>query len=138
MKTETPPHNEDLESTIAGILATQPELELVILFGSAVTSHTRVDSDIDLAVDAGHCLSANEKMTLISVLAEGIGRPVDLIDLRSVGEPLLGQILRHGKRIMGSDECYANLIRRHVFDEADFMPYRNRILTERRHAWIGK
>jgi len=25
-----------------------------------------------------------------------------------------------------------------VFDVADFLPYRNRILSERRLAWIGK
>ena len=60
----------------------------------------------------------SEKITLISALAETTGRPVDLVDLQSVGEPLLGQILRHGKRLLGSDTQYANLIRRHLFDQA--------------------
>jgi len=127
-----------MESAIAETLLTQPDLELVILFGSAVTNRAQADSDVDLAVDAGHRLSVDEKMALISALAQRMGRPVDLIDLRSVGEPLLGEILCHGKRILGSDERYANLIRRHLFDQADFLPYRNRILAERRHAWIGK
>jgi hypothetical protein len=66
------------------------------------------------------------------------GRPIDLVDIHAIGEPLLGQILKHGKRILGSDTHYANLIRRHLFDVADFLPYRNRILAERRQAWIGK
>jgi len=77
-------------------------------------------------------------MQLISQLAISLGRPVDLVDFRRVGEPLLGQILRHGKRLLGSDTDYANLIARHVFDQADFMPYRNRILAERRRAWVEK
>ena len=98
----------------------------------------RFDSDLDLAVDAGRRLTVSEKMTLIGDLALEIGRPVDLVDLRSVGEPLLGQILRHGKRLLGSDAHYAALISRHLFDQADFVPYRNRILAERRRAWIGK
>jgi hypothetical protein len=34
---------------------------------------------------------------------------VDLVDLHTVGEPLLGQILRHGKRLLGGGTCYADL-----------------------------
>mgnify|MGYP002814441418 CR=1 FL=1 len=106
--------------------------------GFAVTGGGRAESDLDLAVDAGRRLTAAEKMALISELAGRIGRPVDLVDIHAIGEPLLGQILRHGKRILGSDTHYANLVRRHVFDQADYLPYRNRILAERRQAWIGK
>jgi hypothetical protein len=39
---------------------------------------------------------------------------------------------------LGSDTCYADLIRKHLFDQADYLPYRNRILAERRRVWIGK
>jgi len=89
-------------------------------------------------VDAGRRLTADEKLALMNSLAEQTGRPVDLVDLYAVGEPLLGQILRHGNRLFGSKTCYADLIRRHLFDQADYLPYRTRILTERRLAWIGK
>ena len=126
------------EQAILAAIGTQPGIGLAILFGSLALGAGRPESDLDLAIDAGHSLTASEKITLISALAETTGRPVDLVDLQSVGEPLLGQILRHGKRLLGSDTQYANLIRRHLFDQADFLPYRNRILTERRQAWIGK
>ena len=121
-------------------LATQPSIDIVlaILFGSLATGEGHVKSDLDLAVDAGRRLTAAEKITLISELAATTGRPVDLVDIHAIGEPLLGQILQHGKRILGSDTHYANLVRRHLFEQADFLPYRNRILAERRHAWIGK
>ena len=82
----------------------------------------------------GRVMSVNEKVSLIESLAVETGRPIDLIDLYTVGEPLLGQILRNGKRIMGENDDFAALIRRHVFDQADFVPYINRILKERREA----
>ena len=55
-----------------------------------------------------------------------------------VAEPLLGQIVRHGRRLLGSDSAYGQLISRHLFEQADFMPYRARVLAERRAAWAGK
>ncbi len=128
----------NLKQTILAAIGTQRGIGLAIVFGSMATGTGRVQSDLDLAVDAGRSLTAIEKMALISELAGRVGRPVDLVDIHTVGEPLLGQILQHGKRIMGSDTHYANLLRRHLFDQADYLPYRNRILAERRQAWIGK
>ena len=120
------------------MLGIQPGIELAIIFGSIAAGTERPESDLDLAVDAGHILTVEEKRILISELAGRIGRPVDLVDLRTAGEPLLGQILKHGIRILGSTACYARLLRRHLFDSADFLPYRERILRERRRAWIGR
>lgn len=127
-----------LKQAILAALSDQSGINLAILFGSLATGDGRLESDLDLAVDAGHCLTASEKIELIAELAVRTGRPIDLVDIQTVGEPLLGQILRHGKRILGSDTSYANLITQHIFNQADFMPYRNRILAERRRAWIGK
>ncbi len=123
---------------IVSALGTLSNIHLAILFGSLAGGEGRFESDLDLAVDAGRPLRASEKMALISQLAEKTGRPIDLVDLHTVGEPLLGEILRHGKKMLGSDTDYAKLISRHLFDQADFLPYRNRILAERRRAWIGK
>ena len=127
-----------IETLIQSTLVPHPEVRLAILFGSLATGQGRHDSDVDLAIDVGQPLEIEAKMTLMAELAECTGRPVDLIDLQTIGEPLLGQILKHGKRILGEDGLYAELIKRHVFDEADFMPYYRRILRERRNAWIEK
>ena len=128
----------NLKEAILTAIGTQPGIVLAILFGSLAAGKGHAESDLDLAVDAGRRLTASEKMALISELAGRTGRPIDLVDVRTAGEPLLGQILRHGKRILGSDTHYANLLCKHLFDQADFLPYRNRILAERRQAWIGK
>ena len=130
--------DQNLIRAILVALVTQPGIILAILFGSLAAGRARADSDLDLAVDAGHRLTAGEKLALMNELSERTGRPVDLVDLHAVGEPLLGQILRHGKKLLGGGTCYANLIRRHLFDQEDFLPYRTRILAERRRAWIGK
>ena len=130
--------DENLTRVILAAIDTQPGIRLAILFGSLAVGREQADSDLDLAVDAGHRLTTGEKLALMTELAQRTGRPVDLVDLYVVGEPLLGQILRHGKRLLGSETCYADLIRRHLFDQADYLPYRTRILAERRRAWIGK
>lgn len=123
---------------IQQVLNRHPEMRLAILFGSLATGRATPESDVDLAVDTGRQLNAEDKLDLIAELAEATGRPVDLIDLNNVGEPLLGQILKHGKRLLGSDERYARLLVRHLIDEADFMPIYRRVLAERRAAWIGR
>lgn len=35
----------------------------------------------------------------------------------------LGQIVRHGRRLLGSDGAYGNLISRHLFEQADFTEF---------------
>jgi predicted nucleotidyltransferase len=115
-----------------------PKITLAVLFGSVALGCQRANSDLDIAVAAEQVLTADEKIALIGALAEQTGRPIDLIDLSVVSEPLLGQIVRHGRRVLGSDTLYGRLISRHLFEQADFMPYRTRLLAERRMAWIGK
>lgn len=127
-----------IEQSILSVLRSYPRIRLAILFGSTAAGKERFESDVDLAVDLGTPLSAETRTALISELAEHTGRPIDLIDLRTVGEPLLGQIVVNGVRVVGDDTVYANLIKRHWFEEADFMPYRRRMLAERRNAWIAK
>ena len=128
----------NLKQIVLEALVARPGIQLAIIFGSIAKGAERSNSDLDLAVEAAQDLTATEKLSLISELATRIGRPVDLVDLRTAGEPLLGMILKHGTRILGANASYARLLRRHLFDGADFLPYRQRILRERRLAWIGK
>lgn len=128
----------DTDEQLRAVLSAFPQLVLVVLFGSFALGRDRPGSDIDIAVAARRTLTATETIALVEALAERTGRPIDLVDLRTVAEPLLGQILRHGRRLVGSDSEYGQLISRHLFEQADFMPYRARVLAERRAAWIGK
>jgi uncharacterized protein len=133
-----PQSPQTIDAQLKEVLAHFPQITLAVLFGSVALGLQREDSDLDIAVAADHPLTVAEKISIINALAELTGCPVDLIDLSVVSEPLLGQIVRHGRRVLGSDTLYGELISRHLFEQADFMPYRTRLLAERRMAWIGK
>lgn len=132
------PQSQQIDLQLREVLSRFPAVVFAMLFGSVASGNARVDSDLDIAVAADCPLTVEEKISLINALAERFGRSVDLIDLGVVTEPLLGQIVRHGRRILGSDTLYGELISRHLLEQADFMPYRTRLLAERRMAWIGK
>jgi len=119
------------------LLALLQGLRLAIVYGSCAKGLQRPDSDLDIAVDMGQVMTSQQHIDIISALALATGRPIDLIDLRKVGEPLLGQILKYGRRIMGSDVIHAQYMTRHIMDSEDFVPLQQRILQERRQAWIG-
>lgn len=126
---------ESLEYALRAILSRHAEIKLAVLFGSLAVGGVRPDSDIDIAVQSHNHLSSAAKILLIGEMAAVIGRPVDLVDLQTAGEPLLGEILK-GRRILGSDADYARLLTRHLIDAADFLPLQQRILKERRDTWI--
>ncbi|TBU93892.1 type VII toxin-antitoxin system MntA family adenylyltransferase antitoxin [Phytopseudomonas dryadis] len=122
---------------VEACLAYHPDIKLAYVFGSIASGKAGANSDVDVAVLTTAKLNAEYKARLISDIASATGRPVDLIDLATVGEPLLGQILRHGVRIRGDAVLHAQWVSRHVLSNEDFMPYVERMLAERRQAWIG-
>lgn len=124
------------EKQIVSLLKLVGDLKMVILFGSMASHTENSDSDLDLAVLYDQELGLIAKKELMEQLALLSGRPVDLIDLKTVGEPLLGQIVVTGKRLFGSDSEFGRLLSKHLIEQADFLPYRTRILEERRAAWI--
>lgn len=126
-----------IERVLIEVLSREEGLQLALLFGSFADGRAGPESDVDVAVMFEHALAAERKMHLIEQLAERTGRAVDLVNLHRVGEPLLGQILK-GRRLIGSDSEYTALTLRHLYDQEDFMPYINRMLAERRRAWIGQ
>lgn len=127
-----------IDGLLREVLGGFPQITLAILFGSVAKGTATPQSDLDLAVTVAKPLKVAEKIQIIEALAVATGRPIDLVDVTQAPEPLLGQVLKHGRRIMGSDSAYAQLLYRHLIEQADFVPLQNRILSERRIAWIGK
>ena len=128
----------EVDQRIRDVMARHPSVVLAILFGSMAKGHARGDSDLDMAVLTSTPLSVEARILLVEDLTLVFGRPVDLIDLDQVHNPLLQQILTKGRRVICQDRTrYAQLILRMVYEEADVMPYYRRILSDRRHTWIG-
>ena len=119
---------------VAALLAQQPDIVLAIAFGSIPAGGARPESDLDVAVLATRPLDKRRKMELISELARECGRPVDL---RTAGVSILRSVLLGGRSLLCRDQAaYAGLLSRMVMDSADFLPYRQRAMRQRRNAWI--
>jgi len=119
-------------------LAAFPGLRLGIVFGSVAAGTQTSTSDVDVAVLGQQPLAVAERLELTAAIADATGRPVDLVDLSNAGEPLLGQVMSHGRRLLGDSTLHAQLLSRHLLDDADFGPCVERLQRERRQAWIGR
>lgn len=105
------------------------------MFGSQATGDITAESDIDLALLSDMPISSGLKLELVEKIGAKFGRPVDIVDLYDAAEPILGQVFK-GKRLLGDDATYASLLTKHLINSADFAPLQQRILDERRNAWI--
>lgn len=117
-------------------LEQEHDVILATVFGSVASGQAHSGSDLDVAVLADRPLAADRRYKLIERLADVIGRPVDLVDLRTAGVIVTREAL-HGQRLFCRDEkAYAGLLSRMVTDAEDFLPYQRRLLRARRNAWI--
>lgn len=127
--------NRSFLTQLKAVLLQFPQIKLALLFGSQANGKVRPDSDIDLGILAQEPLSADFKLQLMQTLGAKFGRPVDIVDLYHVPEPITGQILK-GIRLIGDDTVCGSLLYRHLLNVADFFPLQQKILTERRNRWI--
>ena len=125
-----------LDEQLTRFLTRYPNLKLAMLFGSQATGQAAPGSDIDLGLLFDKPLSGSDKLGIIEAIGAEFGRPVDIVDLFYVPEPVTGQVFK-GKRLLGDDTVYAELLTKHLVNTADFLPLRERILAERRTAWTG-
>ena len=124
-----------LVKKLTRLLSGYPQFTLAILFGSQATGDITGESDIDLALLSDIPISSGLKLELVEMIGARFGRPVDIVDLYYAAEPILGQVFK-GKRLLGDDATYARLLTKHLINIADFAPLQQRILEERRNAWI--
>lgn len=123
--------------TLRELLTHFPHIRVAALFGSMALGTERRDSDIDVAVQADKALSVNERIALTEAIALAFNRPVDLIDLRTAGQPLLDQIVNSGVQVSGTKHLWGDLIYRNIMENEDFVPYQKHILEGRRRAWMN-
>ena len=81
---------------IRRLLEKRGDITCALIFGSYAKGDVLPESDVDIALLANHSLDVSDRMALISRIAAITGRPVDLVDLSSAGEPLLGEIFVQG------------------------------------------
>ncbi len=123
-----------IDARLIRILSRHPGIRLAMLFGSHARGHPSSDSDIDLALLAESPLSGATIRELVEAIGGEFGCLVDVVDLYHAPQPILGQVFK-GRRLLGDNRTYAELLTRHLIDSADFLPLRQRILAERQAEW---
>ncbi|MDP2811757.1 MAG: nucleotidyltransferase domain-containing protein [Rhodocyclaceae bacterium] len=88
---------------VESLRACLPDLQAAYRYGSAGGAYEREDSDIDLAILAGHPLSFAERSSLAAKLMRLTDRDVDLNDLRSLPVTLRVQIVMDGTRLYAAN-----------------------------------
>ncbi len=122
---------------LSKILSAFPFVHQAILFGSMASASDDFNSDLDLAVATTGALLPEQKDAIIKALTLAFDCPIDLIDLKSAGQPLLDNIIQHGIQIRGSSSQWADLMYRNILEQEDFVPYQRRILAGRLASWMN-
>lgn len=126
----------EIEKKLIQWLTDQPSIHFAMLFGSFAKKTNKPSSDIDLAIELDKPLTVDKKLNLLQSLSELGDRNIDLIDLKTVGEPLLNQIIQHGKVLKGSKQNLIDLSIKNVNMMQDFTPYIERTLKQKRDRWV--
>ena len=128
----------DETSAIRAALALFPEIEIALFFGSMATGLARADSDLDIAVQFPKRMPAELYIAILNALIDATGRVVDLIDLRTVGGELFGQIMKRHVKLIGAEPMMVALRARYMGHETDWMPYYRKQRDERLARWIAQ
>jgi predicted nucleotidyltransferase len=123
---------------IRSVLLEYPDIKLCIIFGSVASGRASTNSDLDIAVAGSQPLSQDLFIALMTDFSSATGHEIDLVDLTAATGEILKQALSKGVVLQNLDRnLYAQLIIRMLFNEADMMPYHDRILQERREQFLN-
>lgn len=117
----------------------RPEVLLGYVFGSfgGEGGPPGPDSDVDVAVATRAPLDSAARLALTDDLAIATGRPVDLVDLHTVGPVILTQALTRGTCLVKRDPALlARLIVRMWYLNEDFLPLVRMIQDARRGRFL--
>lgn len=81
------------------MLANLADVASIYRSGSAGSEFERADSDLDIAILAGHKLAFDERLNLAVRLSREVGRDVDIVDMRAIPVTLRVQIAANGARL---------------------------------------
>ncbi|KAA0996602.1 nucleotidyltransferase domain-containing protein [Pseudomonas sp. ANT_J12] len=93
----------NLEKPLTLLQAQLPDLLAVYVFGSQMTGDAGAESDLDVAVLSAGAVEPLVLWRLSGELADIVGVPVDLLDLRAASTVMQYQILTTGRRLWSKD-----------------------------------
>jgi predicted nucleotidyltransferase len=93
----------NLEKPLTLLQEQLPDLLAVYVFGSQMTGDAGAESDLDVAVLSAGAVEPLVLWRLSGELADIVGVPVDLLDLRAASTVMQYQILTTGRRLWSKD-----------------------------------
>jgi len=106
----------NFKKVLAHLQPEVPELLAVYVFGSQVTGEAGSESDLDVAVLSAGVVEPLLLWQLSGELADIVGVPVDLLDLRAASTVMQYQVLTTGRRLW-SGNVQAGLFESYVLSE---------------------
>jgi uncharacterized protein len=103
----TPRSHPQDERIVSALRTHLPDMQALYRYGSAGGAYARPESDIDLAVLAGHRLTPDETIHLATQLTQITAQEVDFHDLRSLPVTLRVQIVVDGARLYAASAAAA-------------------------------
>ncbi|MDN3223056.1 type VII toxin-antitoxin system MntA family adenylyltransferase antitoxin [Pseudomonas nunensis] len=93
----------NLEKPLTLLQDRLPDLLAVYVFGSQMTGDAGAESDLDVAVLSSGLVEPLTLWRLSGELADIVGVPVDLLDLRAASTVMQYQVLTTGRRLWSKD-----------------------------------
>ena len=122
---------EAIAARLREALASRTDVRLAILFGSVARGTARADSDVDVAVLARDL----DALALATDLSRALAREVQIVDLDTVGYPMLRAIVRDGIVVAEHERgCGARWRSRALVDLENDRPWFERM----RDAFLGR
>lgn len=87
------------------LLAREPEISAIYVYGSFARGDMRPDSDFDLAVLLPPGKRFADKLELMAAISRAVHRDVDLVSLREAGLDLIREVLREGYLLFDRDKA---------------------------------
>lgn len=110
----------------ARVLARDPRVRLVYVFGSAAVPGRPRARDVDLAILTDPPLSLDQLMRIRADLADATGAPIDLVSLNDASIVLAHEVVDGGRCLYARDpDVEAEFVTRAHVRYWDFKPYRD-------------
>ncbi|MGH2671147.1 MAG: type VII toxin-antitoxin system MntA family adenylyltransferase antitoxin [bacterium] len=118
----------------AAVLATDPRVRLVYLFGSAADPDVQRARDVDLGVSTDPPLNARELLELRTALVNAVGAPIDLVSLDRAPVVLAKEVADYGLCLHAEPpEAEVEFVTRARSRYWDFKPF-----LEVQHRYAGE